>query len=207
MSSAYTSWRAELRELASCCARDLPCARARLPRGRCGPLRLLRLRLPANLDLVVDLADRHVGERARPVHHLHRFQPCQPAARRAGAARRRLVGRLVARQAPLEADQPAEVRGQQDLRQIAAHEHDHRVVAEPLAVALRGLEGVRAAPDERVRRRARLQPQRQRAPDHGEDGDDRQHAARPAGRRAHDPLERGHLSLTCGYCVTSPPKS
>src|SRR5215208_5531932 len=64
-----------------------------------GALGLLRLGAELLRELVVDLADGGVDERPRPVDDLDRLRARELGARRALAARRGLVGRLVARQA------------------------------------------------------------------------------------------------------------
>ena len=57
--------------------------------------------------------------------------------------------------------------------EVALDQHDHRLPAELLAEALRGLEGRRVAADQRVGGRARLEPKRQDEPDEREGAYDR----------------------------------
>ena len=160
-----------------------------LARRAAGPLRLRLGLLRAQRQLLLDLADGRVHERAGAVDDLHRLGARERGAGRPLAARRRRVGRLVARQAALEPDQRVEVLGQDEVGDVAAHQHDHGLLAEALAVALRGRVGVARAVHERVGGRARVERQRERGAHRRQRrhaGDD---AGRPPGRGPDDPLE------------------
>ena len=124
-----------------------------LARRRGGLVGLRGLLLLALGELRLDLAHGLVDERPRAVDDLHRLRLGELRARAAGAARRLDAARQVAGQAALEPEQPLEVRGQDEVREVLAHEHDDRVVAEPAVIVGRGLVGVGAARDERARRR------------------------------------------------------
>ena len=161
-----------------------------LARGRHGARLALRLGLLLAGELLLDLADRLVDERARAVHDLHGLVLGQL---RAGPVRapRKLghLARHVARDAALQAEQASEIRGEHELRQVLAYQHDHGVVAEALVEVLGGLEGRRVAAHQRVGRRARPQPERQHAPAHGEQPDQRDHQPGPAHGGADDALQ------------------
>src|SRR3954449_5957533 len=91
---------------------------------------LRRARPRLRLQLLGELLDRGVDERPRAVDHPHGPRGRQPAAWPGPSARRRSAGRHVARQAALEPEQPVQVRGQHEPRQVLANEDVHRLVAE-----------------------------------------------------------------------------
>ena len=156
------------------------------------PRRALRLALGGGDplgELVGDLVDRGVDEGGRAEHDLRGLQLGDLAAHRRQAAEARLVVRHVAGQAALQPQHAAEVLRQQRVRELAAHQHDDGLVAEVLLEALGGLEGLRAAVHERVRRRARLQPQRQRGAAEGQQRGYGQHRQRAARDGRHDACE------------------
>jgi hypothetical protein len=156
--------------------------------GRAGGL-LLRGGL-ALAQLVEDPVDRGVDERRRPEHDLRRLGLGDLAAYGRQAAEPLLVVRDVAGQAALQPQEAAEVVGQHGLRQLAAHQHHHRVVAEVLLEALGRLEAVRVAVDERVGRGARLKPQRERGAAQRQQRSHGQHRQRAARDRRNDARER-----------------
>ena len=121
---------------------------------------------PALRVLVDDPVDRGVDERRRAEHHLGRVELGDPAADGRQAAEAALGVRHVARQAALQPQHAAEVVGQHRVRQLALHEHDHRLVAEVLLEALGGLEALRAAARRacRWRRSARAAARARRPP-------------------------------------------
>ena len=127
-----------------------------------GLLRLRGGRLLLLRELVLDLADGRVDERGRPVHDLRGLQLGDLPADRRQAAEPLLVVRDVAAQAALEPQHAVEVRGEHGARELAVHQHEDRLAAEVLLEALRVLEALRAAVHERLRGRARLEPQRER---------------------------------------------
>jgi hypothetical protein len=143
-------------------------------------------------ELVDDPVDRGVDERRRPEHDLRRLEPGDLAADGRELLQRRaalLRVRRVAGQAALEPEHAAEVRGEHGVLQISAHEHDDRLVAEVVLEALRVLEGGGAAVDERVGRRARLEPQRQRRAAEREHHRHAEHQQRPPRDDVHQARE------------------
>ncbi len=175
-------------------ARPTPCALPPPPAAAAS-----RGRQPA-AQLVLDLVDRGVDERARPVDGLRRLaasrSPRRPAGSRStGSLRLARSRRRSAFGVPLPPRQPSRLssRPRSSLstvsREVALHEHEHRVVAEVLLEALGRLEAVRGAIDERRGRRARLQPQRQGRAAERKHRHDREHEQRPPRHPPGDPPE------------------
>ena len=111
------------------------------------------------------------------------------AADRRQLAEPLLVVGHVARQAALEPYQPSEVGGEHRARQLAAHEHQHRLVAEVLLEALGVLEALRAAVHERLGGRAGLEAQRERRSAEREQRRHGEHGQRVARHSRHQPRE------------------
>ena len=132
----------------------LPLGQRQLARRRRGAIRLRRPRARLRLQLGGDLLDRRVHERPRPVDDLHGAQ----ARQRTAGARRDRPARHVPGQAPLDAHEPVQVRREHHPRQVAAHEHVDRVVAELL---VRHPRRVARGAHQRPRGRRGRQPQRQ----------------------------------------------
>ena len=170
---------------------DAPALAARDLVGRLAGLRgLLRRALLLARELVADLLDGLVDERAGAVDDLDGLGAGDLRARAVRAAERRDVLRRVAGQAALEPEDVAEVLREHQLRQRPADEDDHRVVAEALVVALRRLERRARAPDERVGPRGRAQRERGEQPRrHGEHDDGADHGRGPARDPGDETLE------------------
>ena len=189
-----------LRELSCCGLRAAPA-----PSPACAPRRpraapRAACRLQPGLQLVLDLPDRRVDERAGAVDDL------APASSRANSRARRAsappgaawsFGLLPDRQPSRPISRPR-FSVSTRLRRSPADEHDDRVVAEALAVALGGLEGVRALarPASSSPRSApgAAAPARRRG--HREHGRDGEHAAGAGAPRLARPV-RSSPSRPC----------
>ena len=140
--------------------------------------------LQALLEPAGDLRGGQVEEGPRPEHHPGGLGPGQLGAHRRELAQ--ALRRHVARQAALEADEPAEVgREHQLLERPLGHDH-HRVVAEVALEVLGGREGLRPAVDQRVGVHAGLEAQREHSGAQRQHADYGQRQARAAGDRARD---------------------
>src|SRR5207248_9145866 len=138
----------------------------------------------------VGLVGRGVGEGTGPVDDLDRPVAGELPARRGERREDRLAAlRHVPGQTALQLDQPAEIGRLERVLHRPPDENDNRLVAELLVEARRRLRGRRAVPDERIRRRARLELKRQRDAHDRERGRHRDRRERPLRRRAGDAPE------------------
>ncbi len=142
----------------------------------------LRLGLPAlRGELLVDLFDRLVDEGARADHDLHGAQPPKlPAGTVEPALASEPGGGDLAREAPLEPHETADVGAEQQLLQSALHHHVHGLFAEGAVEALRGPVAGAGAPHEGVGGGAGVQTQRERGATQTERHRKHDHQQRPA---------------------------
>ena len=136
------------------------------------------------------LADRGVDERARAEHDLRGPRAAELRAGAARPARLRRARGDAAREAALEREQPLEVLAEQELLQVAADEHDDRVVAEALAQGLRRGVARAVGADERVDAGVGLKAQGRREPGEREHRGEHEDQPGPAGRERRRGVQR-----------------
>ena len=130
-------------------------------------------------QLFVDHFGGLVDERAGTEHDLDRVGGGELAAGSRDPALARQGGYGdVPRQAPLQPQQPLEVRAQDQLLQVPVDEHLDRFFAEAVVVALRLTVFGAGAGDQRAGRRARTQGQRERHPARRQQDRREQHRSR-----------------------------
>ena len=176
----------------------LPCGELACRLGRRRPL--LGALLALGLEAALDLADRGVDERARPVDHLHRALSGELGA--LVRKPRKRLRRLVARETALEADEPPEVGGEDRVLEVAVDHHHHGLVAELPVELVRGAGCGRVPADERARGRARLEAQGEGESDHRQRAD---HGHRRHGVVRHRPGQRAEAVGRAAARVGRPP--